>query len=108
MDKGSSALGENVVMLHRKPSGMQTGKRIAGVGARLVLVALWSVGCADHIPGPAWAPDAHLPAPDAHPPAPDARPPAEDVVDGVVRLRVMAGNLTSGNVMSYDPGHGIR
>jgi endonuclease/exonuclease/phosphatase family metal-dependent hydrolase len=37
--------------------------------------------------------------------APD---PDEASLIGTVRLRIMAGNLTSGNYQTYDPGHGIR
>src|SRR5689334_16517688 len=34
--------------------------------------------------------------------------PGEQSLTGTVRVRVMAGNLTSGNNQSYDPGEGIR
>jgi endonuclease/exonuclease/phosphatase family metal-dependent hydrolase len=55
-------------------------------------------------------------APACSPGAPDdPADPSEDIAAGEaeqplasVRLRVMAGNITSGNYQSYDPGHGIR
>src|SRR5688572_942624 len=46
------------------------------------------------------------------PPAAADSPDLEGTVDGAlvtdVRLRLMAGNITSGTLQSYDPGHGIR
>ncbi len=69
-------------------------------------------------------PDASIPdasVPDASVPdasIPDASVPDASVPDGAVgstdfagaspRLRIMAGNITSGNKQSYDPGEGIR
>jgi endonuclease/exonuclease/phosphatase family metal-dependent hydrolase len=37
--------------------------------------------------------------------APDS---IEQALAGNVRIRIMAGNITSGNLQSYDPGHGTR
>ena len=38
----------------------------------------------------------------------DTDTPAESASTETVHLRIMAGNITSGNAQSYDPGHGAR
>ena len=38
----------------------------------------------------------------------DTDAPSENETLETVRLRIMAGNITSGNAQSYDPGHGAR
>jgi endonuclease/exonuclease/phosphatase family metal-dependent hydrolase len=71
----------------------------------LLLISSLLLACSG--PRPGSTPDAGAPEVAGSPDA-GGRPDAGSLPDGGLLLRLMAANLTSGNLQSYDPGEGIR